>query len=95
MSDYELTLADQAIAEAANKSAAWSSGQHEYLKPLRKHPLAVAELGRPRNVDHVHLSQPDGTDFVAWWGRGPSGYHHRIGRWMRLIPMVAQEGRNG
>lgn len=93
MSDYELTLADQAAAEAANKAAAWSDGQHEYLKALRKHPLAVSELGRPRNVDHVHLSQPNGSDFVAWWGRGPSGYHHRIGRWMRLVPVAAKEGR--
>ncbi len=57
--------------------------------------MAVSELGRPRNVDHVHLSQPDGSNFVAWWGRGPSGYHHRIGRWMKLVPTAAPAPAEG
>lgn len=91
MNRYELTLADQKEAEEANRNAPWSSGvhAHPYLDELQKHPLARAELGRPRNVDHVHLSVPEGTEFVAWWGRGPSGYHHRIGRWMKLVPISA------
>lgn len=88
--EFTLTLADQKEAEEANRNAPWSSGVHDhpYLEELRKHPLARAELGRPRRCDHVHLSIPKGTRFVAWWGRFPSGYHHRIGRWMQLVEVA-------
>lgn len=82
---YELTLADQEEAETAHAKASWSDGQHDYLKSLREHPLARAELGRPRGYDHIHLSQPEGTPFVAWWGRRATGYHYRIGCWMKLV----------
>lgn len=90
---YELTLADQKEAEAANAKATWSNGQHKYLKDLQKHPLARSELGNPRGLDHIHLSQPHGTMFVAWWGRGATGYHHRIGRWMKLVPLATGKGK--
>ena len=91
MVEYTLTLADQEKAEAANRAAPWSSGVHDhpYLDELRKHPLARSELGRPRRCDHVHLSVPRGTNFVAWWGRYASGYHHRIGRWMQLVEVAS------
>lgn len=85
---YVLTLADQKAAQSANEKAGGGDGSHDYLKELSRSPLAVSELGRPRGYDHVHLSQSDGTPFVAWWGRAANGYHYRLGRWMELVSVA-------
>lgn len=73
---YELTLADQGEAEAALAKGSNCSGVYYELgddveKTLRRHPLAVAELGRPKRYDAIQ--------------RGGDGYYHQIGRVMRLL----------
>jgi hypothetical protein len=86
---YELTLAGKDADEAINK-APGSRGVFYELgedadSELRKHPLAIAERGRPKRYDHIHLSMINGTDFVRWMGRAANGYHYQIGRTMRLF----------
>jgi hypothetical protein len=90
----ELTLAskdDEALAKAAS---GWN-GQLDHLKILKDHPLARSELDiavkrfrrRRTSVDHIHLSQCNGTELVQWLGRFSSGYHHPLGRLMKIIGM--------
>jgi hypothetical protein len=50
-------LADQDEAHLKWKQAPGNSGQREYLRELRKHPLPCAELGRPRGYDHIYMTQ--------------------------------------
>lgn len=91
---YDLTLAGP-DGDAAVKASRGSGGVYHELgadvdRALRAHPLAKAELGRPKGFDHVHLSIVDGTNFVRWMGRASDGWHHQIGRTMRLIRMASQ-----
>lgn len=95
---YELTIAD----EAGQKAALTSGGSGVFYdlgaevdQQLRNHPLARSELGKPKRVDSVHLSLLSGTkDLVRWMARGPSGYHHQIGRVMKIIALPNGERRD-
>jgi hypothetical protein len=86
---YELTLAgkdaDEAIVQAGGGRGVFYELGADVDRQLRKHPLAVSELGRPKKYDHIHLSITGGTDFVRWMGRAANGYHYQIGRVMKLV----------
>lgn len=86
---YELTLAGQAgdiaVQQSRGANGVFYALGADVDKALRRHPLAVSELGRPKRMDSIHLSIIDGTDFVRWMGRKADGYHHQIGRVMKLI----------
>lgn len=92
---YELTLAGPEGDKAAELN--WDrSGLFYKLgsaadEALRRHPLAVAERGRPRGFDHIHLSVIGGTDFIQWSGRKSNGFHYPIGRIMRIIRVNASD----
>ena len=82
---YVLTLApDAATGEVTGKN---SDGQGKLIDALQKTPLAAAVLsaGRPRKMDHIHLSRFDGTDFCRWYGRAADGFHYPIGAVMQIV----------
>lgn len=90
-SRYTLTLApDDALHAVRGKN---SSGQGDLIAALQRTPLAAAVLsdGKPRKrqMDHVHLSQFNDTNFCQWYGRASDGYHYPIGKVM-LIVCVSQ-----
>lgn len=95
---YELTLAgpagDTAAQQSRGSNGAFYALGAEADKALRRHPLAVSELGKPKHMDSVHLSIIDGTDFIRWMGRKSDGYHHQIGRVMKLIRTPVHLGRD-
>ncbi len=62
-----------------------SSGQGDLMKALAKLPLAVAELGHPKRLDHVFLTRYDDTDYCSWVGRNGGGNFQHIGRLMRIV----------
>ena len=68
---YELTLAgpegDEAVKRSSDSDGVYYKLGAEVDKALRRHPLAVSELGRPKRVDHVHLSIIDNTTSCAGW----------------------------
>lgn len=88
----ELTLASEAD-EALARAAGGTDGQGDLMRELRNHPLAKGEieaevkrLSRARvSVDHIHLARFSGTDLVQWYGRFSSGYHHPLGRLMKIV----------
>lgn len=99
MSDFELTLAGP-DGDAAMRAGHTSNGARYALgesanAALVKHPLAKAEQGKPKRFDHIHLSIIDGTDFICWVGRGSDGFHHQIGRMMKLVPNTALTAGEG
>jgi len=80
---HTLTLAErdaELVVRGCN-----SSGQGEPMKALAKLPLAIAELGKPKRLDHVFLTRYSDTDYCCWIGRNGSGYFQRIGRLMRIV----------
>ena len=83
---FELTLADQAVAAAAFRTSN-GSGLESHMMVLKEHPLAVSERGRPRGMDHVHLSRIGDTDFVVWMGRKSDGFHYPVGRYMKILSL--------
>lgn len=83
--------ADQAKADTDCCQSTGTNGQGELMQQLSRHPVARAELGRPKGYDHIHLGRYDGTDYVQWHGRSGSGYHHPIGRIMQIVPLPAAE----
>lgn len=92
---FTLTLAEPGADKIAY-SAGGGSGQGDLIKALSSLELAQAEKGRPKRVDHVHLSRFDKTDLVQWYGRHADGYHRPIGRIMQIVKVKAPigSGRN-
>lgn len=81
---YFLTIPDQATAIKAIDGKN-SNGQGNLMRELERLPLAISERGRPRYMDHIHLSRFDETDFVQWYGRCADGWHRPIGRVMQIV----------
>lgn len=92
---FTLTLAGPGAGEIAY-AAGGGSGQGDLIQALSRLDLAQAEKGKPKRVDHVHLSRFDKTDFVQWYGRHADGWHRPIGRIMLIVRVKAprSSGRN-
>ncbi len=82
---YVLTIPEQSAAQKTADRAGGSSGQDHLLPLIAKSPLAISERGKPRHLDHIHLSRFTGTDLCQWFGRGSDGYHRPIGRIMQIV----------
>lgn len=87
-STYALTLAPDNVSDAVHGKN--GDGQGALVDGLQRTPLAALVLsdGRPRRMDHIHLSRFDGTDFCQWYGRAADGFHYPIGAIMQIVRVV-------
>lgn len=69
------------------------SGLPDSLGALAKLPLAVEQRGKPRGLDHIHLSISDrDKHLVRWTGRAASGRHYPIGGVMVILNAAEELG---
>lgn len=85
---FTLTIAPEGSDKIAY-AASGGCGQGDLMRALSSIELARSEMGRPKRVDHVHLSRFDKTDLVQWYGRHADGYHRPIGRIMQIVNVKA------
>jgi hypothetical protein len=87
MTEYRLILVTDKESKTYAK-AKIGQGLDISLEYLYQNPLAREQrwTGRAR-YDHVHLSVACASTklLVQWWGRASDGYHHPIGRVMKMI----------
>ena len=78
----DLILASESDAERYNADGSFS-GLPEALAHLKKHPIAIEQLGKNPHLDHIHLSiSSKHRHLVQWTGRGRTGWHYPIGEVM-------------